>query len=330
VANPSRITDFSTTAANNVPSGSEAVGTNADDLIRAIQATIRTDLANKGSDIASATTTNVGAVSGLMNDITGTTTVTGLGTVAAGVWKILKFEGALTLTHNASSLILPGGENVTTADGDTAIFFSEGSGNWRCISYFRAAVSPNSGFTTGDVKMTLKTTADVGWVLMNDGTIGNAASGGTTRANADTEDLFTLLWNNTADADCAVSTGRGLSAADDYAAAKTIALPKALGRALAVYGSGSGLTARALAAVTGTETHTLTGAESGTSAHAHSDSVTLSTNAGATATSIQATTGDGTANATLSLTTNNSTAANASSAHNNMQPTVFLNIMVKL
>ena len=118
----------------------------------------------------------------------------------------------------------------------------------------RWAASP--GFSTGDVKVTYKTVADSGWVMMNDGTIGNAASGGTTRANADTVDLFTLLWNNTLDANCAVSGGRGGSAAADYAANKTIALPKALGRDLAVSGAGSGLTSRALASIIGVETIT--------------------------------------------------------------------------
>jgi hypothetical protein len=77
-----------------------------------------------------------------MHDITGTTTITGLGTVSAGIWKVLKFEGALTLTHNATSLILPGGASITTADGDIGIFISEGSGNWRCVSYTRAAAQP--------------------------------------------------------------------------------------------------------------------------------------------------------------------------------------------
>lgn len=109
-------------------------------------------------------------------------------------------------------------------------------------------------FSTGDVKVTFKTTADSGWVLMDDGTIGNGASGATTRANADTEDLFTLLWNNTDNADCAVSTGRGANAAADFAASKTIALPKALGREIAIAGTGSGLTARALASALGVET----------------------------------------------------------------------------
>lgn len=51
------------------------------------------------------------------------------------------------------------------------------------------------GFTTGDIKPTIKTTADAGWVLMNDGTIGDGASGAT-RANADTASLFTLLYSS--------------------------------------------------------------------------------------------------------------------------------------
>lgn len=94
-------------------------------------------------------------------------------------------------------------------------------------------------WSTGDVKTTLKNVADSGWVLMNDGTIGNGSSGGTTRANADTEALFTLLWNNISDTWCAVSSGRGGSAASDFSANKTIRLPKAIGRALAGYGTGT-------------------------------------------------------------------------------------------
>jgi hypothetical protein len=94
------------------------------------------------------------------------------------------------------------------------------------------------GFSTGDVKLTLKTTADTGWVLMNDGTIGSASSGATTRANTDTSDLYTLIWTNVTDQWAPVTGGRGASAAADFAANKPLALPKTLGRALAGYGVG--------------------------------------------------------------------------------------------
>ena len=94
-----------------------------------------------------------------------------------------------------------------------------------------------SSFSTGDVKPTYKITADAGWVMMNDGTIGSATSGASTRANSDTEDLFTLLWNNCADAQCPVSGGRGGSASVDFSANKTINLPRVVGRATGASGT---------------------------------------------------------------------------------------------
>jgi hypothetical protein len=138
----SDLKNWSTTEGSNAPLGGTIVGAGLDDNLRRIQATVRQDLASKGSDVASTATADVGAVAGFALDITGTTTITGLGTVSGGIHKVLKFEGALTLTHNATSLILPGGANITTADGDIGWFISEGSGNWRCISYMRAASEP--------------------------------------------------------------------------------------------------------------------------------------------------------------------------------------------
>lgn len=93
----------------------------------------------KGADIASAGTTDLSASTGNFVHITGTTTITALGTMQAGVERTLLFEDALTLTHNGTSLILPTGANITTAAGDTARFRSEGSGNWRCVAYMRAS-----------------------------------------------------------------------------------------------------------------------------------------------------------------------------------------------
>jgi hypothetical protein len=98
-------------------------------------------VAQKGSDIASASSINLGAATGDYVDVTGTTTITALGTVAAGIERTVRFTGVLTLTHNATSLILPGGANITTAAGDVATFRSLGSGNWRCVGYQPASAA---------------------------------------------------------------------------------------------------------------------------------------------------------------------------------------------
>jgi hypothetical protein len=93
------------------------------------------------TDVASAATCDIGAAATQTVRITGTTTITSLGTVA-NAYRMVRFAGALTLTHNATSLILPGGANIVTAANDTAEFISDASGNWRCTSYQRAAGIP--------------------------------------------------------------------------------------------------------------------------------------------------------------------------------------------
>ena len=92
----------------------------------------------KGSDVASATTTAFGE--GGYVHITGTTTITDLDFTTAKDGRSVKvvFDGALTLTHNATTLILPGGANITTAAGDTAEFVQDSSDNIKCLWYQRA------------------------------------------------------------------------------------------------------------------------------------------------------------------------------------------------
>lgn len=96
----------------------------------------------KASDLPSAATVNIGTASGRSVDVTGTTTITSFGIAPEGVWKIVRFTGALTLTHNAASLILPGAANITTAAGDILIALSLGLGNWVVVSYQKAVVTP--------------------------------------------------------------------------------------------------------------------------------------------------------------------------------------------
>lgn len=94
------------------------------------------------ADVASAGTCAIGGAASLAVNITGTTTITSFGTIGAGIWRFVKFAAALTLTHNGTSLVLPGGANITTAAGDTLIAFSRGAGNWTVLTYFRAAAAP--------------------------------------------------------------------------------------------------------------------------------------------------------------------------------------------
>lgn len=92
-------------------------------------------------------------------------------------------------------------------------------------------VDPTTVASTGDLKVSYGTTVLSGWVRANGRTIGSATSGATERANADCQALFSYLWGT--DANLAVSGGRGASAAADWAANKTIALPDWRGRAIA-------------------------------------------------------------------------------------------------
>jgi len=89
--------------------------------------------------IASASTVNIGAAASDNISVTGTTTITAFDSIAAGAVRTVTFAGALTLTHNATTLILPGSANITTAAGDVATFISLGSGNWRCVTYTKAS-----------------------------------------------------------------------------------------------------------------------------------------------------------------------------------------------
>ena len=81
--------------------------------------------------------------------VTGTTTITALGTLQAGTVVRLVFDGALQITHNATSLILLSGANYSTTAGDVIEFTSEGSGNWRETNHHIApsALSLTSGET---------------------------------------------------------------------------------------------------------------------------------------------------------------------------------------
>lgn len=93
--------------------------------------------------VSSASTADIGAAASPKVQISGTTTITSFGS-STNCLRWVRFSGTLTLTHNGTSLILPGAANITTAAGDTAEFASDTSGNWRCRQYQRASGLPIS------------------------------------------------------------------------------------------------------------------------------------------------------------------------------------------
>lgn len=111
-------------------------------------------------------------------------------------------------------------------------------------------VAQEQVYNTGDTKWTLAAGSITGFVRMNLRTIGSAISGATERANADTENLFTYLWNNLPDSEAPVSGGRGASAAADYAANKTIGVPTMKGLTLFGVDDMGGTAAGAIQAIT--------------------------------------------------------------------------------
>lgn len=91
--------------------------------------------------LASAGTVDLGTATGNNALVSGTTTITSLGSTASTLEPLflVQFAGALTLTYNVTSLQTPGQVNIQTAAGDTALAMYLGAGNWQIIQYTQAA-----------------------------------------------------------------------------------------------------------------------------------------------------------------------------------------------
>lgn len=90
-------------------------------------------------DVASAGTTDIGAVKSRNIRVTGTTTITSFGTIRAGTTKTVYFAAALTVTYNATSLITPTGASLAVSAGDSIDLVSLGSGNWRVLRHVKSS-----------------------------------------------------------------------------------------------------------------------------------------------------------------------------------------------
>lgn len=95
------------------------------------------------TSVVSAATCDIGATNTSRIVVTGSTgPITSLGT-SANRLRFVSFTGTPTLTHNATTLILPGGADIVVAAGDCSLFSSDASGNWRCLIYSATALAGN-------------------------------------------------------------------------------------------------------------------------------------------------------------------------------------------
>lgn len=192
--------------------------------------------------------------------------------------------------------------------------------------YLQSKPDSSSGVEPGDVTHSYRTSKS-GWLLMDDGYTIAKTSGGTYNGTY-LVDLYTVLWDNQSDAKCPVAGGRGASAQADFDANKTLQLPLQASRAHGGAGSGTGLTARALGDNVGEETHQLTVAELAEHDHSHDHTTTTGadffgggSNQGLRTALI---------NPQNFTSTTDATTAGSDTAHNNMQPTHFLNTFIKI
>ncbi len=96
----------------------------------------RADDTTTGS-IASAAALPI-TTNGLAFDVTGTTTITSFSGMSVGQQVVLQFDGALTLTHHSTNLVLPGGVNITTVAGDVGVFHCYATNDVRLVSWSNA------------------------------------------------------------------------------------------------------------------------------------------------------------------------------------------------
>jgi len=130
------LANWSTTAGSNQPDATDVAAIVED--LQMIQAVVRKYTRTIGANIASAGTVNLAVATGDYVVVTGTTGVTGFGTVAAGMRYFVEFDGALTITH-AATLLCPGAKDIKTAAGDVVWLESKGSGSWKVLAHFANA-----------------------------------------------------------------------------------------------------------------------------------------------------------------------------------------------
>ena len=177
---------------------------------------------------------------------------------------------------------------------------------------------------TGDIKISYQHIQN-GWVYVNDnGSIGDASSSATIRANADTKALFILLWTNINNAWCPIqnsdgSVGTRTTALGDFNAHKRLVLPRVNGRSFISVGSCGQGNIYSLGQYLGEEAIQLTANQNG--AHPHTSNAVSFTTPGTID-------WGSTGRFALPAATINSSGTGA--GHNNLHPISAVYVLIKL
>jgi hypothetical protein len=137
-----------TPASNTEIDGIDITGTtgkvkDGDNAIREMMSQIITT-EGKGTAIASAATLTLSGPERYFHITGNTGPITDIDFTDAvdGRWAWLIFDSTPTITHNGTTLQLPGAANIVAEAGDRALFVQDSSDNVICVSYQRASYQP--------------------------------------------------------------------------------------------------------------------------------------------------------------------------------------------
>lgn len=178
------------------------------------------------------------------------------GTIGNKQMTIVICNGPSVTFNPTGADTINGLSSLALSFSQVAIIFCDGDSDYPVVM----VGGTSSGFVTGDVKASMRANPEPGWITAF-GTIGDALSAASNRANDDCEALFLQAWTDWANAQAPVSGGRGASAAADWAAHKTIGVADIRDRAVAGKGgslltNGGGLNGAILGNTGGLEKQT--------------------------------------------------------------------------
>ena len=176
-------------------------------IITATNTSVNDDMDNrKGTAVASAATTNIWGIAGDFVHITGSTgPITSLGTAPyAGAQRTLIFDSTPSITHNATTLVLPGGRDITAAANDRAVVRADTTANMVVVDYIKATGMPVASFPLMHISGLL-------WQNNSgDATNDIDIAAGSCRDSTNTVDIVCAAMTKQLDANWAVGTNAGM------------------------------------------------------------------------------------------------------------------------